>query len=98
MVEPFAGKGIIMLEGEEHRAHRKMLNAAFTPANLRRLGSVFREKAREVGDRLDDVIPRRDARQIGTIDASETFSSVSVNVHETRNLGTEKLTKWTTLF
>lgn len=44
MVEPFAGNGIIMLEGDEHRAHRKMLNAAFTPANLRRLGTVFREK------------------------------------------------------
>ncbi|KAK6836942.1 cytochrome P450 3A5 [Apiospora arundinis] len=34
MTRPFAGKGLGMLEFDEHKAHRRMMNAAFTPENV----------------------------------------------------------------
>lgn len=74
MIGLFAGKGILVLEGGEHRLHRKMLNAAFTPSNIRRLRGVFRDKAREVEEMLGGIIDKN-GDNIGVLDTIETFSS-----------------------
>ncbi|KAK8096571.1 cytochrome P450 3A5 [Apiospora kogelbergensis] len=86
MVKEFTGKGIGMLEFDEHKAHRKMLNAAFTPENVRRLEPIFQQKASEFGSLLDraiDVaIAGGDGNGVasGIIDCTETFNKATMDV------------------
>lgn len=82
MVKDVAGKGILVLEGDEHRIHRKMLNGAFTPANMRRLGPVFRTKAREVSFLFDRAVQagRPNGGGGGVIDCTETFTKATMDI------------------
>ncbi|KAK7934578.1 cytochrome P450 [Apiospora marii] len=76
---PIAGKGILALEFDEHRAHLKMLNAAFTPENIRRLGPVVHRKAAELGLYMDGAIGAGDD-EFGVLDCTETFRKAMMGV------------------
>lgn len=56
LTRDITGDGISTLEGDAHRAHRRMLVAPFAAANVRkRLGPVFKAKAREFYGLLDEL-------------------------------------------
>ncbi|KAK7993250.1 hypothetical protein PG989_006631 [Apiospora arundinis] len=85
MTRPFAGKGLGMLEFDEHKAHRRMMTAAFTPENVRRLEPVFQQKACELGDLIGQVIDDVAAGGGGgggggVIDCTETFNKATMDV------------------
>ncbi|KAK8859070.1 cytochrome P450 [Apiospora arundinis] len=85
MTRPFAGKGLGMLEFDEHKAHRRMMNAAFTPENVRWLEPVFQQKACELGDLIGQVIDDFAADGGGgggggVIDCTETFNKATMDV------------------
>ncbi|KAK7995629.1 cytochrome P450 [Apiospora arundinis] len=84
MTRPFAGKGLGMLEFDEHKAHRRMMNAAFTPENVRRLEPVFQQKACELGDLIgqviDDFAADGGGGGGGVIDCTETFNKATMDV------------------
>ncbi|KAH9842389.1 cytochrome P450 [Rhodofomes roseus] len=44
------GKGLLVVEGEQHRQQRRILNPAFGPVQIRGLTDVFVEKARQLRD------------------------------------------------
>ncbi|RYP61314.1 hypothetical protein DL769_007763 [Monosporascus sp. CRB-8-3] len=47
-VEEMTGRGILSMEGEEHRAARRMLAGPFSLGNVRKLEPVIRAKAKEL--------------------------------------------------
>jgi cytochrome P450 len=51
---PFAGNGLILAEGAEWRAHRRMLAPIFTPASVRRLVPHFQLAADDLIHRLEE--------------------------------------------
>ncbi|KAK8112458.1 cytochrome P450 3A5 [Apiospora sp. TS-2023a] len=79
MTKPFAGKGILALEFDEHQAHRRMLNAAFTPENIRRLGSVVQRKATELCLFMDHTAETGIGKH-GVIDCTNTFGKAMMDV------------------
>jgi cytochrome P450 len=42
------GEGVLVTEGHQHRAQRKMMNPAFGPGQIRELTGIFVDKANEV--------------------------------------------------
>ncbi|KAF8195296.1 cytochrome P450 [Mycena galopus ATCC 62051] len=44
------GPGVLVVEGDEHKKQRKILNPAFGPAQLRVLTEIFVEKSRQLRD------------------------------------------------
>ncbi|KAK8063191.1 hypothetical protein PG996_007843 [Apiospora saccharicola] len=80
MTKPFAGKGILALEFDEHRAHRKMLNGAFTPENIRGLGPVIERKAMELGLFMGRTTIRDGNGEYGAIDCTNTFGKTMMDV------------------
>jgi cytochrome P450 len=48
MIAQLLGKGLLVAEGDAHRAQRKALNPAFGPGQLRDLTGVMLDKANEV--------------------------------------------------
>jgi hypothetical protein len=43
------GEGVLVIEGDKHRAQRRLLNPAFGPGQIRELTGIFLDKANEVG-------------------------------------------------
>ncbi|GBE88427.1 cytochrome P450 [Sparassis crispa] len=50
------GSGLLVVEGEQHRQQRRIMNPAFGPAQVRELTEIFLEKARELRDVWSDKI------------------------------------------
>ncbi|KAI0712911.1 cytochrome P450 [Fomitopsis betulina] len=44
------GKGLLVVEGEQHRKQRRILNPAFGPTQIRGITDIFVEKARQLRD------------------------------------------------
>ncbi|KAI1413024.1 cytochrome P450 [Hypoxylon sp. FL1857] len=90
MVE-ITGKGVLSLEGNEHRQHRKMLGGAFSTFNVRKLEPVFASKAKEFGDILDQAISAggEEKRSSGVIDCTDAFSKVTLDIIGVTVLGVE---------
>lgn len=80
MTKEFGGKGVVRLDFEEHRVHRKMLNGAFSPANIRRLGPVFKAKATEISSLFDRAILAGEDGRTGVIDSTDTFSKAMMDI------------------
>jgi cytochrome P450 len=59
------GPGILIVEGEQHRQQRRILNPAFGPAQIRELTPIFTEKA----DQLRDIWSAKIAKEDGRIRA-----------------------------
>lgn len=80
MVQDVTGKGILMLESDEHRVHRRMLNGAFTPKDIRRLSHVFMTKASEIGTLFDRAIEAGTDGNTGVIDCTQTFNTGTMDI------------------
>jgi cytochrome P450 len=42
------GEGVLIAEGDKHRAQRRLMNPAFGPGQVREFTSIFLDKANEV--------------------------------------------------
>ncbi|KAI1091137.1 cytochrome P450 [Rostrohypoxylon terebratum] len=86
VVREVAGHGLILMEGEEHKAHRKMLGGSFSLKNIRKLEPIFQEKARDLCRYFNQCIREND-NQTGTIDCTTTFSKAILDIMGSAILG-----------
>ncbi|KAI0364507.1 cytochrome P450 [Pilatotrama ljubarskyi] len=71
------GEGLVVVEGEQHRQQRRILNPAFGPVQIRALTDIFVRKATELGDVwLAEVSLSEPAR----IDVFEGLTSMTLDV------------------
>lgn len=56
LAKEIAGHGILFMEGNEHRAHRRMLTNPFALKSIRKLEPVFLSKAKDICVFLDQEI------------------------------------------
>ncbi|KAE8392333.1 cytochrome P450 [Aspergillus alliaceus] len=56
LASPVIGRGLVLLNGEEHKRHRRLLQPSFAPRQIRALQPLFWSKAREVTDILSNLI------------------------------------------
>ncbi|KAI9443955.1 cytochrome P450 [Lactarius indigo] len=54
----FTGRGLLFVEGPQHRKQRKVMNPAFGPAQVRKFTSLFLEKSLELRDIWADLITK----------------------------------------
>ncbi|KAI6090985.1 cytochrome P450 [Hypoxylon rubiginosum] len=88
MMVEITGKGVLSLEDDEHRQHRKMLTGAFSTSNVRKLEPVFQSKTKELGDVLDLTISQSNGGY-GIIDCTDVFSKATLDVIGVTVLGVE---------
>ncbi|KAK1753620.1 cytochrome P450 [Echria macrotheca] len=76
LVRPIVGKGLVFAEGEEHKAHRKLLSGPFSLTKLKRLIPVFQTKAKELSTYFDKQIETNE----GVVELVSTFSSITLDI------------------
>ncbi|KAI0843577.1 cytochrome P450 [Hypoxylon sp. FL0890] len=79
IVKEVAGHGLILMEGEEHKAHRKMLGGSFSLKNIRKLEPIFQEKAKDISRYFNKCIREND-NKTGVIDCTTTFSKAILDI------------------
>lgn len=88
IVKEVAGHGLILMEGAEHRAHRRMLTNSFSLKNIRKLEPVFKEKAQDICRFFDKSISDNDG-ETGTFDCIDTFMRAILDIMGTVILGVD---------
>lgn len=88
------GTGLNTMDGEQHKAHRKMIINCFSPRNLRQLEPVFQAKAQDLCRLFERAIAAQNESMAGggesaVIEASDTFSKTTLDVMGTATLGIE---------
>ncbi|KAI1106347.1 cytochrome P450 [Jackrogersella minutella] len=86
IVKEVAGHGLILMEGEEHRAHRKMLGGSFSLKNIRKLEPIFQEKARDLCGYFNQCIREND-NKTGVVDCTTIFSKTILDIMGSAILG-----------
>ncbi|RYP14875.1 hypothetical protein DL765_006093 [Monosporascus sp. GIB2] len=81
------GRGIVSMEGEEHRAARRSLAGAFSLGNIRKLEPVVRAKAKDIGLVFDGAIAANKSGECGIIDCTDTFSKLTLDIIGVAMLG-----------
>ncbi|KAI1084355.1 cytochrome P450 [Whalleya microplaca] len=89
MMVEITGKGVLSLEDEEHRLHRKMLAGVFSAVNVRKLEPVFQTKTKELNAVLNDAVSSREKGNHGVIDCTEVFSKATLDIVGVTVLGAE---------
>ncbi|KAL1600452.1 hypothetical protein SLS60_006838 [Paraconiothyrium brasiliense] len=92
IVGEIIGKGVINMEGDDHRAARKMLTGAFNVPNSRKLIPVFQQKAGEVSDLFERAVQaekEESKKGTGVFAAVDTFQSFTLDVFGVVNMGVE---------
>ncbi|KAH7067184.1 cytochrome P450 [Paraphoma chrysanthemicola] len=90
IVGAIIGKGVINMEGDDHRAARKMLTGAFNVPNSRKLIPVFQQKAREVSALFErSIAADKTSDGTGVFTATDTFQSFTLDTFGVINLGVE---------
>ncbi|CAI4213054.1 unnamed protein product [Parascedosporium putredinis] len=56
LIFPIVGKGLVFLDGEEHKRHRKIISGAFALSHLKQLIPLMEDKATELCTHLDTMI------------------------------------------
>ncbi|KAI0160442.1 cytochrome P450 [Xylariaceae sp. FL1272] len=79
MTKEMAGEGVIVMEFDKHRRHRRLLNGPFAVGSIKRLEPVFQSKAGEVAQLLDRAIQAGTGRS-GVIDCTDTFSKTTLDI------------------
>ncbi|KAI0112811.1 cytochrome P450 [Hypoxylon sp. NC0597] len=79
IVKEVAGHGLILMEGEEHKAHRRMLGGSFSLKNIRKLEPIFQEKAKDICRYFEQSIREND-NKTGVIDCTTTFSKAILDI------------------
>lgn len=88
IVKEVAGHGLILMEGAEHRAHRRMLTNSFSLKSIRKLEPVFKEKAQDICRFFDQSISNNDGKT-GTFDCIDTFMRAILDIMGTVILGVD---------
>lgn len=88
IVKEVAGHGLILMEGAEHRAHRRMLTNSFSLKSIRKLEPVFKEKAQDICRFFDQRISDHDGKT-GTFDCIDTFMRAILDIMGTVILGVD---------
>lgn len=86
IVKEVAGHGLILMEGAEHRAHRRMLTNSFSLKSIRKLEPVFKDKAQDICRFFDKCISDHDGKT-GTFDCIDTFMRAILDIMGTVILG-----------
>lgn len=86
IVKEVAGHGLILMEGAEHRAHRRMLTNSFSLKSIRKLEPVFKDKAQDICRFFDKCIADHDGKT-GTFDCIDTFMRAILDIMGTVILG-----------
>ncbi|KAF2714603.1 cytochrome P450 [Pleomassaria siparia CBS 279.74] len=90
IVGEIIGKGVINMEGDEHRAARRMLTGTFNVPNSRKLIPVFQAKAKEVSALFERAIAGgNDGDGTGVFTALDAFQSFTLDTFGVVNLGVE---------
>ncbi|KAH8977522.1 cytochrome P450 [Lactarius hatsudake] len=77
----FTGRGLLFVEGDQHRKQRKVMNPAFGPTQVRKFTSMFLEKSLELRDIWADLISkttRKDGRL--SFDAFVWLNKVTLDI------------------
>lgn len=88
IVKEVAGHGLILMEGAEHRAHRRMLTNSFSLKSIRKLEPVFKEKAQDICRFFDKRISNNDGKT-GAFDCIDTFMRAILDIMGTVILGVD---------
>ncbi|KAI1317972.1 cytochrome P450 3A5 [Xylariaceae sp. FL0255] len=89
ILKAIAGNGIFMLKGQQHQAHRKILNTYFSRGKLHKLGPTFQHIAKEVVHSLERLISSQDHNQNVTLDCIDLFSRATLDIIAVTTLGIE---------
>lgn len=89
MIERLVGRGVLSMEGEEHRAARKMLAGPFSLGNIRKLEPVFRAKARDIGSLFDRAIAANKDGAWGVVDCTDIFAKATLEIIGATVLGVD---------
>jgi len=91
MTKEMAGEGVIVMEFEKHRKHRKLLSGPFSTSSIKRLESVFASKAEELTQLFDRAIAAgaNNSSSTGVIDCTQTFSKTTLDVMGITVLGVD---------
>ncbi|KAH6646939.1 cytochrome P450 [Truncatella angustata] len=88
IVKEVAGHGLILMEGDEHKAHRRMLGNSFQLKNIRKLEPIFQDKAKDICRFFEKNIAKNDGRT-GTFDCTDTFSKAILDIMGSAILGVD---------
>ncbi|KAI6080226.1 cytochrome P450, partial [Hypoxylon rubiginosum] len=89
MVKEIVGNGIFMLEGEIHRARRKMLAASFSNPHIRKHQPIFQRVARQLGGVFDQAIDCNTRDAVGMVDCRKAFCRATLDIIAETALGIE---------
>ncbi|OTA92784.1 hypothetical protein M434DRAFT_74137 [Hypoxylon sp. CO27-5] len=87
MMKEIAGEGLIVMEFDQHRKHRKMLNGPFSLSNVRKLEPLFKSKAVEVSQLFGQAIEANKYGNTGVVDCIDCFSRTTLDIMGTTILG-----------
>ncbi|KAI1141284.1 cytochrome P450 [Hypoxylon sp. FL0543] len=80
MMKNLSGEGIIVMESDKHRTHRKMLNGPYSTTSVRKLEPTFKSKAVEMTQVFDRAIAANRYGSTGVIDCTECFSNTTLDI------------------
>lgn len=92
IVRDVAGAGLINMDGEEHRGHKKMIMPCFSPRNIRQLEPIFEAKAKDLCRFLGRTIAsgtRGAIEGTATIDVMEILMKTTLGIIGNAGLGIE---------
>ncbi|KAI0920483.1 hypothetical protein AcW1_002208 [Taiwanofungus camphoratus] len=72
------GKGLLVVEGDQHRQQRRIMNPAFGPVQIRELTEVFMEKAIQLRDIWSGEIAK--SGQFARVDVLSGLSKMTLDV------------------
>ncbi|CAK1362724.1 Protein LUTEIN DEFICIENT 5, chloroplastic [Cercospora beticola] len=92
-LEQTTGRGLIVVEGDEHKMQRKSVAPAFSGKHVRDLVPVFWKKAKELADvlasQLDVVSEGDDERNTGVVELNMWASRATIDIICAATLGRE---------
>ncbi|RYP78528.1 hypothetical protein DL771_000481 [Monosporascus sp. 5C6A] len=88
-VDAIAGEGVLSMEGDKHRAARRMLAGPFSLSNVRKLEPVFQAKAKDIGLAFDRAIAANDSGKCGVINCTDTFTRATLDIVGIATLGVD---------
>lgn len=90
VVSDVAGPGLIAMDGEEHKAMKKMVMPCFSPQNLKQLEPIFQSKANDLCQLFERTVAARGSDG-GTIviDVTDTLTKTTLDVIGHAGLGIE---------
>lgn len=88
LTKNFAGDGLIVMEFDQHRAHRKVLNS-FSISKFRTLEPVLKLKAAEVMELFDQAIAENEDGKTGAVDIIDSISKTTLDIMGIAVLGVD---------